>query len=250
MNYGLYLSAAALRVQEYRQDVGANNLANVNTPSFKNDLAVVRSRQAAPMERQLPAYLWMPVLDDVRGGLRSGGTHTDFTQGPLVQTGRELDLALQGEGFFAVQVDGATQYTRDGRLERDVEGYLVTTAEGHRLLDEAGRPIQLPAGHVRILADGAVQVEGQTQAQLGIVSFADPAALRKAGGSRYTAQGAQPAPAAAVVVDKHVEGSGVEPTRALVDMLTGQRVYEAAARMMQFADSMLGRAVNDIARVV
>ena len=90
MNYGLYLSAAALRIQEYRQHVTANNMANVNTTSFKRDLTVVRSRKTAPVETGLPAHLSVPILDDVDGGLRPGGTYTDFAQGATIQTGLQV----------------------------------------------------------------------------------------------------------------------------------------------------------------
>ena len=250
MNYGLYLSAAALRVQEYRQAVTANNLANINTVGFKNDLAVVAGRRPALEEQQLPADFYVPVLDDVRGGLRSGGTYTDFAQGSLVQTGRALDVALNGEGFFAVAGDGRTEYTRDGRLERDAEGNLVTVANGRRVLDESGTPIRLGDGEVTIDIDGSVRVDGEKQARLAVVRFADPAALQKVGTNDYIADASAAAPSTAKVVSRNLEGSGVDPTRALVDMLTGQRIYEAAARMLQSADAMTGRAVNDIARLV
>jgi flagellar basal-body rod protein FlgF len=250
MNYGLYLSAAALRVQEYRQDVIANNLANVNTAGFKGDLAVIRGRRPAPQEQPSAADLYVPVLDDVRGGLRSGGTYTNFSQNQLVQTGRDLDVALNGPGFFAVAGDGRTEYTRDGRLERDAQGNLVLAASGRQMLDESGRPIQLRDGRIQIDRDGTVRVNGETQGKLGIVNFANPAALRKAGFNTYVADGAQAETAPAAVVPQCVVGSNVDPTRALVDMLTGQRAYEASARMLQSADTMTGQAVNDIARLV
>ena len=252
MNYGLYLSASALRVQEQRQEVIANNLANVNTPSFKRDLTVVRSRQSAPDERNVPWYMTVPVLDDVRGGLRNGGTHTDFSQAALLQTGQDLDVALQGEGFFSIEVDDQTQYTRDGRFAREPgTDYLITAAGRQRVLDETGEPIYLPAGEVNITTRGTIFVNGERTAQLAVTRFTNPRDLRKVGQNAYSASpSAAKQPAGALVRQKSVETSGVEPTKTLVRMLTAQRTYEASAKMIQFADSMLGRAVNDIARIV
>ncbi|NQU74860.1 MAG: flagellar hook-basal body protein [Planctomycetes bacterium] len=249
MNYGLYLSAAALGIQEYRQQVTANNLANVNTTSFKRDVTTVRSRPPAPEERNLPWYVSVPILDEVEGGLRNGSTHTDFAQGPMVHTGGELDVALEGEGFFAVEADGGKLYSRDGRFARDAEGYLVTSAGQQRVLDETGRTILLPVGKVSFDRQGFIRVNGEPQGRVGITDFRDPAVLRKVGDNAYAAGAAQTTPAKAQLRHEYVEGSGVEPTRALIDMLTAQRTYDASAKMIQLADSMLGKAVNEIARM-
>jgi len=249
MNYGMYLSAAALRIGQSRMNVLANNMANVNTTSFKPDATVVRMRQPAPVENDLPPHLYIPVLDDIGGGLYPDGTYTDFSQGPMVRTGQELDVALRGEGFFSVQVDGEVQYTRDGRFTRDTEGYLATAANGFRVLDDSGNPIRLGDGPVTIDVTGRLQA-GAATADLGITAFSNPAALRKAGSNTYTADAtAGPTASEAQVSHRFVEGSRVEPARALVEMITAQRMYAAAAKMIQFSDSMLGRAVNDIARL-
>ncbi|NLF29990.1 MAG: flagellar hook-basal body protein [Planctomycetes bacterium] len=249
MNYGLYLSAAALKLGHVRMDVLANNMANVNTTSFKPDALAIRSRRPAPAERNLPPHLVMPVLDDVRGGLRDAGTFTDLTAGPLVSTDGPLDVAIQGRGFFAVEVDGKVRYTRDGRLARGADGTLVTAAGALPVLDAAGRRIMLGDGPVRIDAAGRIETGG-TVVQLGLTDFADERALRKEGANTFSAGPAAGATASTSTVRQgFIEGSGVEPTRALVDMLLAQRTYDAAATMIQHTDAMLGRAVNDIARL-
>lgn len=249
MNYGLYLSATALQIQEYRQAITANNLANVNTTSFKRDRMIVGSRPPAPVEQGLPSYLTVPILDEVAGGLRSGGGYTDFRQGSLARTGKDLDVALRGEGFFRVLAAGETRYTRDGRLDRDAEGFLVTAAGRRRVLDDADAPIHLAAGKVAINERGVIEVDGQRQGRLGVVRFSDPDGLRKAGDNTYVADAkAEAIPTPTPIVHGHVEASGVDPTRSLVDMITAQRTYEASAKMIQFADNMLGKAVNEIAR--
>ncbi|MFW6146684.1 MAG: flagellar hook-basal body protein [Planctomycetota bacterium] len=249
MNYGLYLSAAALKLGHTRMDVLANNMANVNTTSFKPDALAVRSRPPAPTERNLPPHLVMPVLDDIRGGLRDEGTFTDLSAGPLVSTGGQLDAAIQGDGFFAVEVDGQTRYTRDGRFARAADGTLVTAAGGLPVLDDAGRRITLGDGPVRINGRGRIAAGG-TVVQLGLTDFTNPRALRKAGANTFAAGDAAGATASTATVRQgFIEGSGVEPTRALVNMLLAQRSYDAAAQMIQHTDAMLGRAVNDIARL-
>ena len=249
MNYGLYLSAAALKLGHTRMDVLANNMANVNTTSFKPDTLAIRSRQPAPTERNLPPHLVMPVLDDVRGGLSDGGSFTDLSPGPLISTGGDLDVAIQGRGFFAVEVDGQTRYTRDGRFTRAADGTLVTAAAGLPVLDAAGGRITLPVGPVRIDAEGRVAAGG-TVVQIGLTNFTNPQALRKEGANTFAADAAAgPIASTATVRQGFIEGSGVEPTRALVNMILAQRTYDAAAKMIQHTDAMLGRAVNDIARL-
>ena len=250
MNYGMYLSASALRIQQQRQEVIANNLANVNTTSFKRDLTVVRSRKPALIEGKIGLDKYMPILDDIKSGLRSGGTYTDFSQGGLQSTRLELDIALQGEGFFQIDVDGKTNYTRDGRLTRDPEGYLITQTGQHRLLDTEGQPIHLPVGTVNFNSQGGISVNNERAGQLAISRFDDPLSLQKVGQNMYAAdESAKVLGATASVHQRFLEVSGVEPTTALVEMLEAQRSYEAAAKMVQFADSMLGRAVNEIAKL-
>ncbi len=249
MNYGLYLSAAALRMNQARQDIIANNLANVDTAGFKRDLMAVRAARSAPRELGLPPHLIAPVLDDMAGGLRNDGTHTSFAQGPLIRTGNDLDMALQGEGFFAVQVDGEKRYTRDGRFTRDNTGQLVTATGAYPVLDADDQPIRLPSGRASVDARGTLRAGGAV-VSLKLVDFADRSVLLKAGGNTYVAAGsATERPAEATVRGQFIEGSGVKPAAALVEMITAQRCYQAAAKMIQFADTMLGKAVNDIARI-
>lgn len=249
MNYGMYLSASALQIGQIRMDVLANNMANVGTTSFKRDLAVIASRRPAPQEAGLPPHLTIPVLDDITGGLTGGGMYTDFTQGNLIKTDSDYDAAIQGDGFFSVMIDDEVRYTRDGRFDRSPDGYLVTATNGYRVLDDRGAPITLPQGQPSIDSEGTISV-GSWKATLGLTDFANRHQLRKAGENAYAApEGAEMTASTATIRHKHLEGSGVDPTRALVDMIVAQRTFEASAKMIQYTDSMLGKAVNDIARL-
>lgn len=249
MNYGLYLSAASMRVNAQRVDVMANNLANVRTNAFKQDFTVIQSRPAAPAAAGLPAELAFPLLDRMAGGLTLGGTHTDFRQGTLEQTDRQLDLALDGNGFFVVQADGQRSYTRDGRFTRVGEGNLVTVAGGHPVLDADGQPVQLPGdGPVSVDSSGFIRI-GETAAKLAIVQPEDMGIVVKVGGGLYRpGAGATERPATGQVRQGFLEGSGTEAFTTLVDLIAAQRAYDASARLIRVSDTMLGRAVNDIAQ--
>lgn len=249
MNYGLYLSAASLQVNQQRQAVIANNLANAQTSSFKQDLAVVKGRYPAPTEWQMPPKMVFPLLDRMGGGLTSGGTHIDFSQGALTETGGDLDLALGGPGFFKVQVDGETRYSRDGRFTLNEQGRLVTVAGGHTVLDANGLAIDLPGGPATVDQTGRIRTNAGS-VQLAVVNLDDPRALIKAGENTYRLAGAaNEISAEGPVLQGYVEGSGVDPVRSLVSMIEVQRAYGASARMIRIADQMLQRAVNDLARL-
>ena len=129
MIYGWYNSAAGMMVNEYRQDVLANNLANADTVGFKRDVAVFAERQQARVagNRHGPSARG---LRDLSGGLWLGKTHIDYSEASHVRTDNPLDVSLSGPGFLSVQVNGQRLYTRDGRMMMDRDGLLVAAADG------------------------------------------------------------------------------------------------------------------------
>jgi len=125
--YGLYLSATGVLTNSYRQDVIANNLANAQTVGFKRSLALFQQRRT---EAQSPDAADLsdqtdPLLEHIGGGLLLAPTAIDHSQGTLEQTGQNLDLAIHGDGFFAVQDGKQTRLTRDGRFLVDSDGHLI-----------------------------------------------------------------------------------------------------------------------------
>jgi flagellar basal-body rod protein FlgG len=252
MVYGIYQSAAGLQVNQYRQAVLANNLANVNTAGFKHDLAIVRERQVASQE-DLADPTWSdPILNRMTGGSFVAPTYTGFEQGTIEHTGGALDVALAGDGFFAIQDGDEVRYTRDGRFTLNERGELVTVAGHHPVLSDEGEPIVVPANaasSARIEAGGEVRAGNRTFGRVEVVGFDDTSQLVKLGGNRFKAVDAEPVPLTAQLRTGAVEASNADPTRAMVDMIEVSRAYEMNARLIGLADATLGRAVNDIARL-
>jgi flagellar basal-body rod protein FlgF len=251
MVYGIYQSAAGMQLNDYRQSVLANNLANLDTVGFKHDMTLVRERKVASRENLGSSSLSDRMLDRMTGGSLVAPTVTSFEQGAIQDTGGDLDAAIDGNGFFAVNDGGKTRYTRDGRFTLNKEGVLVT-AGGRPVLDAQGQAIEVPSearGGLRIDANGAVRSGDETLGRIGLVDFADRSKLCKVGSSLFEAGRVQPEAIAAQLRPGAVEASTVDPTKAMVAMVEVSRAYEQNANMVKLADSTLGRAVNDIGRI-
>ncbi|GMV96670.1 MAG: flagellar basal-body rod protein FlgF [Phycisphaerae bacterium] len=252
MVYGIYSSAAGMLANQYRQDVLANNLANVATAAFKQDLAVMRERPQAIRERGLDPDAGDRRLAGLTGGTLVAPTYTSWEPGTIETTGGALDAAIVGEGFFRVRADGAERFTRDGRFSLNERGELVTAGGQAQVLDETGRTIVVPgdlAARVRINANGEVTAGEEVFGRVAVVRFDDKTLLRKTGGNLFQALGAAPARLETTLQTGAYEGSNVDATRAMVSMIEVNRAYQMNATMVTLADQTLGRAVNDLARV-
>ena len=247
MTYGLWLSAVGLQTSQYRQAVLANNLANANTVGFKHDVAVVRER-AVEAHEDGPARFGHALLDDLTGGSVVAPTYTAFAQGPIEPTQRPLDVAIDGDGFFTVQADGQTRYTRDGRFTIDANGRLVTVAGGRPVLDDGGGEINVITGGdapaPRIDNRGRVRQGEQVVGQLGLVDFADKQRLRKVGANLFDANGEPPTPATTTLQTEAVEGSTVAPIQSLASMIEVARAYQLNATLITMQDELNGRAAT------
>lgn len=258
MNYGMYLSAAGAMTSMHRQDVHANNLANVNTIGFKPDQVFTRERLPARLDAP-SAYSdpkWM--LEQLGGGQFVEPTYTSFNQGALEKTGNQLDLAIQGDGFLVVAPGtepgpNDLRLTRDGRMTLNQNGELVMATSGLRILDVNNEPIRLdPGGEVRIDANGEISQGGAVVAQIRFSQSADPALLRKAGDNLLRFRdGANPdlIPADGKMVQGHIETSAVDPIMAMNAMIGASKSVGSNATMLQYHDHIMGQAVNTLARV-
>lgn len=252
----LWIAKTGMEGQQAKLDAVSNNLANVGTNGFKRagvafeDLMYQNLRQAgsaASAGTQLPTGLQVGL------GVRVAATTRSFAQGGLQQTGATYDLAIKGNGFFQVQMpDGTTAYTRDGSLQVDANGQLVTNN---------GDPVQpgitIPNGaiSVTIAQDGTVNVQlpGQIAAtnvgQLQLASFVNPGGLAPRGQNLYGETPASGSPNVGspnsdgfgALTQGFVEGSNVNVVEELVSMIATQRAYELNSKAIQTSDQMLQR---------
>jgi flagellar basal-body rod protein FlgG len=214
-------------------------------------LALVRERRVESRESPNDPTFNHDVLDELTGGSLVAPTYTAFEQGPAETTGRPLDVMIDGEGFFAVQDQDQVRYTRDGRFAISESGELVMRAGGRPVMSTQGSPIRIgkASGPVKIDGEGAVKAGDTIVGQIGVVDFEDKALLRKSGGNLIQPLGTAPRDKRATLLAGTLEGSTVDPTMTMVQMMQATRSYELNARMVGLADSTLGRAVNDIARI-
>src|ERR1700733_3903341 len=181
MLYGLYLSATGVMTNSYRQDVIANNLANAQTIGFKKDLTLFKERPTAAQENPGHADWTDPLMESMGGGTFAMPNAVDTTQGELEHTGSNLDVAIDGTGYFAVDASGKQRLTRNGQFLIDRDGNLIlASGKGEKVLDQTGKPIVLDStarDTTSIGQDGQITQNGKVISQIGLFTVADPGSL-------------------------------------------------------------------------
>jgi flagellar basal body rod protein FlgG len=242
-----------MKVSEHRQTVLANNIANAETAGFKHDLAIVMQRRVESRGGPNGLTYAHPVLDELSGGVNVRPTHYSTAPGPIHGTGRPLDVAIEGEGFFAVGSEGITRYTRDGTFTTNLEGELVLSAGGGRwnVLDEGGDPIVLlpEAGPPKIGADGTIRQDGEVVARLQVVKPDRPQGMRKVGENLFEAKAATVQPIPAKLTPESLEASNFEIMPGLAQMIEASRLYEMNATLVQLQDEATGQAITRVGRL-
>jgi flagellar basal body rod protein FlgG len=258
VNYGIHISASGALAAMYRQDVFANNLANMDTTGFKPDVPAAMHRDPARVEDGLAFMPSSPLLERLGAGALSAPNRVSYTQGALEATGQPFDLALQGDGFFVVRLEvqnnsDRLRLTRDGRFTRDASGRLVMASSGLAVLDTRNSPIQIPDGPgVRVDADGAVRQGDRLVARLRVVNVPDRDVLVKEGHSLFRApSGAMDAarPSPALVRQGFLEMSGVDAFRAMMQVTSAGREVDGSMSLIAQHDRMMERAINTLGRV-
>ena len=219
-------------------DVVANNIANLNTTGFKAE-QILFEEYVMPVARDND----FPSLDQPLSYVQDWATMHDMTGGAIVQTGNELDVALNGDGFFAVQTAGGERWTRAGSFQLNNQGTLVDQS-GNPVLGTGG-PIQFGPDEVgiTIASDGTVSSSAGAKGQLRIVEFANAQDLKREGLNLYS--GGEPqANAATRAVQGHVERSNVSGVTEMAEMIRVQRAYESAASLAQKQDDMRRNAIQ------
>lgn len=253
----LWIAKTGLEAQQTNLDVISNNLANVNTSGFKRSRAVFEDLMYQTIRQpgaQVGAANQLPSGMQLGTGVRTVATERIHSQGNMRETGNQLDVAIQGRGFLQVEMpDGTFAYTRDGSLQVDQNGQLVT-AGGYPVQP----PINIPdnALSVTIARDGTVSITqpGAVGAsvevgQIQLTTFINPTGLQSLGENLYAetdASGpgnfAQPGlDGAGLLMQNYVETSNVNVAEELVNMITSQRAYEMNSKAIQTSDQMLAR---------
>lgn len=259
MNPALRAAASGMMAQQLRTEVISNNLANVNTTGFKRSSAnfedlLYQTVQGAAVLGQ-PESQTAPAIQIGRG-TRLVGVQRLHTQGALEQTNRPLDLAIEGEGFFQVQLAGGqTAYTRDGTLQISDQGTLVTS-QGYAFVPNVKIPTD--ATGITVSASGIVSAtrgQSTTPEELGrieLARFSNPAGLQAQGENLYVATAASGDAVTGFpqeegfgrTVQGAVEASNVEIVQEMVDMITAMRAYEINSKAIKNSESMLEIANN------
>ena len=257
----MHIARTGLDAQDMRMRVISNNLANVNTTGFKRDRAAFETLAyqtiTAPGAASSTESKYATGLN-LGTGVRIQGTARINTQGAMQTTNNSLDMALDGEGFFQVQMPGGTLgYTRAGNFSRSAEGLLVTS-EGYQVMP--GITVPEGATQITIGTDGTVSatIQGQTApaeiGQIQIATFPNPAGLQSKGDNYLTETAASGAVNMGVaglegrgqIRQGMLKGSNVNVVEELVDMIETQRAYEVNSKMIKSTDEMLQYANQNL----
>ncbi|UCD57128.1 MAG: flagellar hook-basal body protein [Candidatus Hydrogenedentota bacterium] len=247
---GIYAAAAGMVTQRERLDVIANNMANVSTIAFKRAEPVSRGFYQVFAEE----VVRFPPLRGSRevpgGGSALDATPDDFSPGAVVETGNQLDIAIDGLGFFVIRTPTGERYTRAGKFSLDSGGQLVTQ-NGHPVLGKQG-PILIRGETVQISPEGDVLVDGAPAERIVVVDFPRPYRLSKYGQNLYGAS-EEVRQTRSTVAAPHLrvgalERSNVNTVAELTLLMDAARSYEAHQRVIQAFDESLDSAVNEIAR--
>jgi flagellar basal-body rod protein FlgF len=247
MNRAIYTAASGGIAALARLDAVTQNVANVSTPGYKAGRVVFEVRPLT----LAPSGALDPIGGRTAVQVHELATVTDFSQGPVRNTGNPLDVALTGPGFFTVQTARGERYTRQGSFALDRDGYLVT-GHGERVLGDAG-DIRIGTGEVAIGGDGTITVDGSAAGRLRVVDFGPEPRLVPEGDALFApAPGAAPAPLDAAQVQLQpaaVEGANVDAVAGLIELVDVSRGFETYMQTMQRLDHLAERSITDVGRV-
>lgn len=251
----LYIASTGMAAQERNVEIISNNIANMRTTGFKRQRAefqdLLYQQYARAGASTSDSGTTAPVGIEVGSGVKTAATPRVMSQGTVNPTEKDLDLAVSGEGYFAVQMpDGRTGYTRDGSFDRSPDGLLVNV-DGYQV--QPGITIPDNANSISISADGIVQAyvgTSTTPTQLGqlqLYRFVNPSGLESVGDNNFVETAASGAAQAGTpnsdgmghLMQGYLEQANVNPVTEIADLIAAQRAYEMNARVITGADEML-----------
>ena len=245
MNTGYYAATTGLLSRTQALDTIANNLANVSTSGFRANHNVFSSMLVTTGDSSLSV-----LNQDMNDYGVLSGTQLDSTQGALVRTGNDLDLAMEGPGYFEVKTASGPVYTRGGNFRVTPAGQL-TTAAGDPVMGDNNKPVTIVGGPVSISSDGTISVNGAISGRLKLVEFSPTTQIQSAGGTYYTAPAGTAVPAKqSKVCQGMLESSNVNPVTSVIELMTAQREVEAMRRVLTMFSTELDKtAAQDLPRV-
>ena len=264
----LWTGASGMIAQQDAVDTISNNLANVNTVGYKKETVDFKTLLYSKIQTKTTDNNGnpKPVIAQVGAGVRTSAITSRYTQGTLTATENPFDFALEGAGFFQVQMpDGSVGYTRNGSFNITIgtEGLTLATADGYPVLTESGEPIIFSSDKqtsaYTVDEDGKFWyrnedgIQEDTGMRLGVVQFNNPSGLFKLSGSYLSATAASGEPMAEAestelqhskVISKYLESSNVQTVDEMVNLIVAQRAYEMNSKVINAADQMLQQANN------
>ncbi len=247
MNSGLYSAYSGLRANANMLEVLANNLANLNTTGFRGDETFFRLFNRAVGESEMP-----PLDQAINDSSVVQGTVIDFQTGPLSITGRDLDVAIEGQGFFLVGAQDGVRYTRNGHFQVNSRGQLVTD-QGFEVQGRNG-PIRLPPGKVMISESGGIEVGGVLVDTLKIVDFIDKNQLEKVGHSLFKARvvnAGEQETKEAQIRQGSLERANINPVQQMMLMISMMRQFEGLQKAVHTVMNTLNdRSINQVGRPI
>lgn len=252
---GLYTAYTGMRTQQDRMDAISNNLANVDTAGYKKDQVVLSSfKEVLTYKINDPERVSSQQIGKMSLGVNVDEVYTDHMQGSLKQTDESLDIALQGQGMMKVgqlNADGSMneKYTRDGSLNLDQEGRLVTN-DGLFVLNEEGGIITSDSYNVRINKDGSIYANETNIGKIQLVGIEDMKSLRKEGASLFIGTEATVETAFEGTVEQgFLETSNTNSIEEMINMINVMRTYESNQKVIQTYDTTMDKVVNSVGTI-
>lgn len=239
MENTLYIALSRQSAIKREMAVIANNMANMNTTAYKGEKMMfvdhlVKSKGGDRLTGEKLAYV------------RDIAQYQDFSEGAIVQTHNDLDVALHGDGFFVVETPQGARYTRNGHFQLNEEGKLITS-DGHAVLSDAGQPLFFAPNEsqIDISRDGTVSTSNGALGRLDVVKFENSQLLQKEPNGLYTTSGEATPLEDPHVIQGSLEGSNVNPMIEMTKMIESQRAYTSIKSFIDKEDQRM-RKVNEL----
>jgi flagellar basal-body rod protein FlgF len=239
MDTTTYVALSGQFARDQEMAVMANNIANMSSPGFKAE------------RMMFSEYLAQTPAGNAISYVTQAGNNHDMSQGPLSQTGNPLDVALNGDGWLAITTSNGTSYTRDGHLQLDAQGELITS-NGNLLQGDGGAPIVVPpnSGTITIAPDGTVSTQQGTIGHIPVVAFANPQAMTaEANGLYDTTEAPQPV-TNTQIMQGALEGSNIQPVLAITRLMNAAREMTSAKNFSDAENTRLKTAIERLGKTV